>query len=67
MAQLYSGRFIRPSKVYDELKKVPHLLTGIDAMRRNGDLMVNGMEVGSAEYYDYLRMITAPGPGMLER
>ena len=52
MAQLYSGRVIRPSQVYDELKKVPHLLTGIDAMRRNGDRMVNGMEVGSAENND---------------
>lgn len=67
MAQLYSGRVIRLAQVYDKLKKVPHLLTGIDAMRRNGDLMINGMEVGSVEYHDYLRMITAPDPGMLER
>lgn len=26
--------------------------------------MIGSMEVGSAEYHDYLRMITAPDPGM---
>lgn len=64
LAQLYSGRVILPAQVYDELKRVPHLLARVDAMRRNSDLIIGSMEVGSTEYHDYLRMITAPDPGM---
>lgn len=33
-------------------------------MRGSGDLMVDSMEAGSAEYCDYLRMITAPESGI---
>lgn len=36
----------------------------VDVMKNEGNLIVDSMEVGSAEYHDYLRMITAPDTGM---
>ena len=53
-----------PAQVYDELKRVPHLLAKVDVMKNEGNLIVDSMEVGSAEYHDYLQMITAPDTGM---
>lgn len=64
LSQLYPGRIILPAQVYDELKRVPHLLAKVDVMKNEGNLIVDSMEVGSAEYHDYLRMITAPDTGM---
>ncbi len=46
------------------LTEVPHLQTRADAMKNNGDLLVESMEMGSEEYLDYLRMTTAPEEGM---
>lgn len=63
LSRLYSGRIILPAQVYDELTRVPHLLAGVDRMKREGNLTVDGMEVDSAEYHDYLKMITAPDTG----
>lgn len=64
LSQLYSGRIILPAQVYDELKKVPHLLARVDVMKNNGDLIVKSMEVDSAEYHDYFQMTTVPDVGM---
>lgn len=64
LSQLYSGRIILPAQVYDELKRVPHLLERADSMKNNGDLTVQSMEVDSAEYYDYIQMTTALDSGM---
>lgn len=64
LSQLYPGRIILPAQVYDELKRVPHLLAKVDVMKNEGNLIVDSMEVGSAEYHDYLQMITAPDTGM---
>ena len=64
LAKLYTGRIILPAQVYNELKKVPHLLAIVDTLKNNGDLSVESMEVGSEEYEDYLQMTTAPEPGM---
>lgn len=64
LSQLYPGHIILPAQVYDELKRVPHLLAKVDVMKNEGNLIVDSMEVGSAEYHDYLRMITAPDTGM---
>lgn len=64
LSRLYSGRIILPAGVYNELKRVPHLLARADAMKNKGDLVVAGMEVDSAEYQDYLQMTTAPAAGM---
>ena len=64
LSQLYPERIILPAQVYDELKRVPHLLAKVDVMKNEGNLIVDSMEVGSAEYHDYLRMITAPDTGM---
>lgn len=64
LSQLYPGRIILPAQVYDELKRVPHLLAKVDAMKNEGNLIVDSIEVGSAEYQDYLQMITTPDTGM---
>ena len=64
LSQLYSGHIILPAQVYNELKKVPHLLARVDAMKNKGDLTVESMEVGSIEYHDYLQMTEAPEKGM---
>lgn len=64
LSQLYLGRIILPAQVYDELKRVPHLLARVDMMKNRGDLTVDSMEVGSIEYHDYLQMITTPEAGM---
>lgn len=63
LSRLYTGRIILPAQVYDELKRVPHLLARVDRMRSGGDLRVDSMEVDSTEYRDYLRMITVPDSG----
>ncbi len=64
LSKLYAGRIVLPAQVYDELKRVPHLLNKVDAMKRNGDLDVESMEVDSAEYHDYLQMTSMPEAGM---
>lgn len=64
LSKLYAGRIVLPVQVYDELKKVPHLLARADTMKNNGDLVVESMEVDSTEYYDYLQMTTTPETGM---
>lgn len=64
LASLYSGRIILPAQVYNEIARVPHLQARIDVLKNSGDLRVESMEVGSEEYYDYLRMTTSPEKGM---
>ncbi len=64
LAKLYTGKIILPAQVYNELTKVPHLLARVDALKNNGDLCVESMEVGSDEYEDYIQMTTKPEPGM---
>lgn len=64
LSKLYAGHIILPAQVYDELKKVPHLLARADAMRSTGALLVESMAVGSAEYYDYIQMTVKPEAGM---
>ena len=63
LSRLYAGRIILPAQVYDELRRVPHLLARVDRMKGEGDLSVDSMEVGSAEYQEYLQMITSPDRG----
>lgn len=64
LAQLYAGRIILPAQVYDELKKVPHLLERAEVLKDNGDLVVESMLVDSVEYRDYVQMTTKPEAGM---
>ena len=64
LARLYAGRIVLPTQVYNELQRVPHLLAKVDSLKNNGDLSVESMEVGSAEYNDYLQMTTCPETGM---
>lgn len=64
LSRLYAGRIILPTQVYNELRRVPHLLARVDRLKNNGDLSIESMEVGSEEYNAYLKMITAPEKGM---
>lgn len=64
LARLYAGRIILPTQVYNELRRVPHLLARVDTLKNNGDLSVESMEAGSEEYNDYLQMTTSPETGM---
>lgn len=64
LSRLYSGRIILPAQVYNELKRVPHLLARADALKDNGDLTIESMVAGSAEYQDYVQMTTSPEEGM---
>lgn len=64
LAKLYGGRIILPAQVYRELQKVPHLLARVDTLKARGQLRIESMEVGSAEYRDYLKMTTSPEKGM---
>ena len=64
LARLYAGRIVLPTQVYNELQRVPHLLARVDTLKNNGDLSVESIEAGSAEYKDYLQMTTSPEAGM---
>ena len=64
LAKLYTGKIILPAQVYDELQRVPHLLARVETLKNNGDLSVESIETGSAEYNDYLRLTTTPEEGM---
>ena len=64
LARLYAGRIILPTQVYNELQRVPHLLSRVDTLKNKGDLFVESMEAGSEEYNDYLKMTTKPEAGM---
>lgn len=64
LAELYSGRIVLPAQVYNEIQRVPHLQERVDALKVSGDLCVESMEVGSAEYKDYLQMTSSPEEGM---
>lgn len=64
LTKLYAGKIILPAQVYNELTKVSHLSARVNALKNNGDLCVESMEVGSDEYKDYIQMTTTPEPGM---
>lgn len=64
LAQLYAGRIVLPTQVYNELQRVPHFLARINMLKSNGALSVESMEADSVEYKDYLQMTTSPESGM---
>ena len=64
LARLYAGKIILPTQVYNELQRVPHLQARVDVLKNHGDLSIESMETGSAEYLDYLQMTTSPEDGM---
>ncbi len=63
IAKLYPGRVVLPAQVYDELKKVPHLLARVDNLKNSGDLTVESIMTGTAEAEDYCAMAISPSPG----
>ena len=64
LSKLYSGRIILPAQVYDEIARVPHLQARVDMLKDCGDLRIESMLVGSAEYEDYLSMTSSPEDGL---
>ncbi len=64
LTRLYAGKIILPAQVYNELRRVPHLQARVDMLKNSKDLYVESMEVGTAEYRDYLKMTSSPEKGM---
>lgn len=63
LAQLYPGQIVLPAQVYDEIQKVPHLFVRVDAMKNDGDLIVQSIETGTEEYHDYHNLAITPPKG----
>jgi predicted nucleic acid-binding protein len=63
LAKLYPGRIVLPMQVYNELKKVPHLLSRIDTMKKNGDIIIESIMTGTQEFDDYRSMAVSPPKG----
>lgn len=67
LAQLYPGRIVIPSQVYNELShpNIPHLKTRIDAMVANSEAKVESFDVGSDMYNLYVKLTSNPEEGHL--
>lgn len=63
LAKLYPGKIILPKQVYDEISKVPPLLSRIDNMKEAGQLTVQNIEIGTEEYKDYCSLAIYPPTG----
>lgn len=62
LAKLYPGKIVLPMQVYSEIKKVPHLLARVDAMKNSGALVVESIMAGTPEFEDYSNMAITPPP-----
>ena len=58
------GRILLPHPVCDELKKVPFLYDDFCALVKQGKARTIGIEYGSNEYKDYLKLTRNPDSGM---
>ncbi len=67
LSQLYPGRVIIPTQVYDELSvpSVPHLKNRIDIMIANGDAIKKSIQTDTEEYKLYRKLTESPDPGHL--
>ena len=65
LAQLYPGRVVIPSAVYDELSnpRVSHLKDRVDSMIADKSARVEDIQTNTAEYDIYRKLTTAPDPG----
>ena len=65
LAQLYPGKIVIPSHVYNELScpNTPHLKARIDSMIANKEVTVESFDVGSKMYELYLKMTLNPDVG----
>lgn len=63
LAKLYPNRVILPEPVYNEIKKVPHLLAQVNVMKNNNALTIMPIHAGTDEYRDYSTMTQSPVNG----
>ena len=65
LAQLYPGRVVIPSAVYNELSnpKVRHLKERIDAMLADNSARIEDIQMDTAEYDIYRKLTISPDPG----
>jgi len=65
LAQLYPGRIVIPSAVYEELSnpRVSHLKERIDAMISDKSARVEDIQIHTAEYDIYRKLTISPDPG----
>lgn len=65
LVKLYGCRIVLPQQVYAELShpRIPQLKSKIDALKQNGDIKVESIEVNTEEYYLYNRLINNPEKG----
>ncbi len=62
LAQLYPGKIVIPSQVYNELSYpgTPHLKARIDSMIAHSDATVKSFDVGSDMYNMYIKLTSNP-------
>lgn len=58
LVHCFGSDMIIPRQVYNEISKVPHLLSKVDVMISNGNLTVEDIFVNSEEYELYLKLTT---------
>ena len=64
LGKLYPGEIVLPAQVYDELKRVPHLLDRVNAMKDASLLEIGQITTGTAEYEAYMKMTVSPAHGL---
>lgn len=65
LTKLYGGKIILPEPVYTELShpRIPHLKRATDTLKKNGEVYVQSIEMGTEEYDIYLELTTNPQNG----
>lgn len=63
IVQLYKTRIVLPQQVYDEIKRVPHLKSRIDALLASGDIVLCQIVYGTPEANLYLKLTSHPDSG----
>ena len=65
LVKLYAGKIILPEQVYSELShpRTPHLKKLTDALKNNGDILIESIEMDTEEYKIYCKLIINPDKG----
>lgn len=63
LVNLYKGRIIIPTQVYDELRRVPPLKNKTDTLIAKNELKVQSIVFGTPEADLYIRLTINPDPG----
>lgn len=68
LGKLFPGRIVIPKEVYDELSnpkvnQIKHLKNQVDLMIKNGQAVIETIDINSKEYKLYKKLTTRPDPG----